>query len=243
MKIPSILLVATLYFQQSAWAVPRDEIGLVLEQSSLTLGSQVKVEIATDWFKVNVPKQGYLVISKAPDWNTYFYRPDKRLYKMMTYAEVLKKSSLIGALGAFSPTTEIKLPSKHREIHRNGRVWYEYELENTTSKTSFLNEKMDREVIVVKDYKLIILQTNLQKQGSHILSRLNSLPCSLGIPYSLIGLRSDNSYGAALTTGKIRVQKLAKPDFASVLKYKKATKIEDILYISSPSQMFVDLVQ
>ncbi|MBP6744235.1 hypothetical protein KA344_03335 [bacterium] len=80
--------------------------------------------MADDWFQVKVPTQGYFVNSKAPDSKTYFYRPDKRICNMMTYGEVSKKSSLAGAIGAMSYTTEFKLPAKHTEVRRRGFVFF-----------------------------------------------------------------------------------------------------------------------
>lgn len=43
---------------------------------------------------------------------------------MMTYGEVSKKSSLAGAIGAMSYTTEFNLPAKHTEVRRRGFVFF-----------------------------------------------------------------------------------------------------------------------
>jgi hypothetical protein len=46
----------------------------LLKQSTLDLGT-LNVFICDDAVKVECPRQGYCVLSKAPDWQVYYYRP------------------------------------------------------------------------------------------------------------------------------------------------------------------------
>lgn len=242
MRRPVLLAISATVFCQSLLAATIDETGIVLQQSSVSLGKQIVVEVASDWFQVKVPTQGYCVISKAPDWKTYFYRPDKKICKMMTYEEVSKKSSLAGAIGAMAYTTELKLPSTHTEVRRRGFVFLQYKLPGTRNEPIFLNEQLKREEVIVEHFTLSTLKTKLPKQGALIISRIFSVPATPGLPYSLIGLRSDHKYNATLVTDAIKTVRLTKPDFASITRYKKAAKLEQILYAQSPSDMYVDLI-
>lgn len=242
MRATVLLAVSATVFCQSLLAAPLEEAGIELHQSSVSLGKQIIVEVADDWFQVKVPTQGYCVISKAPDWKTYFYRPDKKICKMMTYGEVSKKSSLAGAIGAMSYTTEFKLPSTHTEVRRRGFVFLQYKLPGTRNEPIFLNEQLKREEVIVEHFTLSTLKTKLPKEGALIISRIFSVPATPGLPYSLIGLRSDHNYNATLATDAVKSVRLKKPDFAAIAKYKRAAKLEQILYAQSPSDMYVDLI-
>lgn len=238
------ILVATILAIscRPALAAPQEEVCLTLQQSSVSLGKQITVKIGADWFQIEIPTQGYCVTSKAPDWNVMFYRPDTKLSIVVPFSEVAKKASLAGSIGAMSYTAELKIPPQHQEIHRNGFVFYQYKLPGRQDEPIFLNEKLKREEILVKQYTLSTIQTKLPKQGTLIVCRMLSLPATPGIPYSLIGLRTDNKYNASLVTEKASTAKLTKPDFAAINKYKKAQKLEQVIYAQSPLDQYVDLI-
>ena len=225
-----------------ALAASPEENGLILQQSSVSLGKQITVKIGVDWFQIEIPTQGYCVASKAPEWNVVFYRPDKKICKIIPFAEVSKKASLVGSIGAMSYTAELKLPAQYREVHRNGLIFYQYKLPGSQNEPIFLNEKMKRENVMIEYYTLTTLQTKLPRQGALLICRMHSLPATPGIPYSLLGLRTDHNFSASLATEKASTGKLKKPDFARISKYKKAEKLEQILYAQSPSDLYVDLI-
>ncbi|MBS1996867.1 MAG: hypothetical protein JSS86_11170 [Cyanobacteria bacterium SZAS LIN-2] len=99
-----------------------------------SLNGKYKVLAVEDAVRVEHYNNGYVVVSRAPKWDVFLYRPDSREYAQVAYKDWLKANLV---LLTTMWTMELKKPTAQKRFLQSGRPVVLYSFPNTDVVSGF----------------------------------------------------------------------------------------------------------
>jgi hypothetical protein len=164
-----------------ACAADRALSGYYLEQESKTSGI-LKIIVCADRVRLDGIKSGFTCISKAPQWDVFIFRQDRKHYSQMTYRAWMRLESMVLNSGRFS--TIKPLAESHGEEKDQQIVNYEFRFVQDSDNMGLF--RSDGKVTsTAMRARVKCMDWPVDIQPSSIVGKFYGLPPLHGIPLSI----------------------------------------------------------
>jgi hypothetical protein len=176
-----------------------DEVGIVLKQQLGDSPGYI-VQVTATAVRVENPKNGFYVISRAPDWQVYFVRPKTKEMRCVSYKDWCHKCEFC----PLSWTATLKKPVSTLSSVRNGMhfVKYLYGPSEDLGSVIVSREEYDKHMAPSKASRseIYCIEVAGAEMTGPIVGRLQNLPPVSGLVLSANRVLESGEVRAALST-------------------------------------------